>query len=148
MKGNDISNYVEPRLLFVFEGLLGNPPKKDTKLKRALKWHRWETAVNEYELNEMTVHIINDIVWRKRYNVDVITWHPPEFAKVLEDRLSDEGVWVSRVVSDNSVRLARSLPFRLDIAMICDPDPKHTLRYGAKGRFVDDTSRDWFGGMI
>lgn len=148
MRGNDISNYVEPRILMVFEGLIGDLPKEnELKLKLMLKAHRWQSAVQCYELNEMTVNIINDIVWRKHYNVDVVTWQPPKFADALADYLDEQGVFAGRVTSDNSIRLARSLPHRPDVAYVCDPDPNHSLRYGAKGRYVDDSSHDWFGSL-
>lgn len=137
LKG-DIDNRVSPRLVVVFEGLLGLLPTPRARGAESLarKAHQWTRAVRQYEINELAAKKIWDVTWRKGHTIDVITWLGDDFAEALQSRLDDENLPVSRVYSTEPHHLARSITYQLDIAAIYDPDPSHAFTFGGKGRHL------------
>jgi hypothetical protein len=136
MQGGDISNEVSPRLVLVYEGLLGLLPTPRARAGESLarKARQWKRAVKAYEINEPLARVIWDTVWRYRYSVDVITYLGEDFAEAVEWRLDVEGLPVGRVWADNPQRLARRLALMPDVAAVYDNE--HHLIYGSKGRML------------
>lgn len=134
MQNGDISNEVSPRLVLVYEGLLGLLPTPRARAGEALarKTHQWKRAAKAYEINEPLARVIWDTVWRYRYSVDVITYLGEDFADAVEARLDDEGLPVGRVWADSPQRLARRLALMPDVAAVYDNE--NHLIYGSKGR--------------
>lgn len=132
----DISNQMSPRLVVVFEGLLGLLPNPRARAAESLarKAHQWKRAVRQYEMNELAAKKIWDVTWRKGHSVDVITWLGDDFAEALQVRLDDENLPINRVYAAEPHQLARSLAYAPDIAAIYDPDPRHSFTFGGKCR--------------
>jgi hypothetical protein len=147
MQGGDISNEVSPRLVVVFEGLLGNLPTSRTRAGEAVarRAHQWKRAVKAYEINEPLAHVIWDTVWRHRYSVDVITYLGDEFAEALEWRLDIEGLPIGRIWADEPKKLARRLAHMPDVAAIFDNE--NHLIYGSKGRMLPAVPTTLIGAM-
>jgi hypothetical protein len=137
----DIANNPVPRLVMVFEGLIGTfTDKTRGKFDLALRKGQWKKALELVELNELVVKNIYDLVYRQNFVVDIVTFIDPEFAEELEIFLEEEQVPVARIYFTTVERLSRSISNRPDIAAIYDGNNSHRFTYGSKGRMVDPTN--------
>lgn len=137
MRFGDISNKVSPRILLVFEGALGLCT--DThKLDKALAKGKVMTAVKLFELNQLALHVLDYLYWKKDINIEVVTFLGEEFAEELAALLDERSVPVHRVWSSTPDALARRIAYMPDLAVVYDPEPARWLAYGAKGRYLQD----------
>lgn len=148
MEGGDISNRVAPRLLIVFENLLGLLPSKadQAKVSSYLKFKRWKRAADVFVLNDMLAARIWDVTWRLDYSVDVLTYIGPEFRAALEERINDE--WdlpIGHVLFERPENLARKLAYMAHVAAIYDPNPSHQFTYGSRSRIISAANPDLVG---
>lgn len=148
MRGNDLSNRVVPRDVVVWEGLVGVIPDvkiaaQEAKFRKKSKWTR---AVACYEINELLARKVWQVTWQGSLQLDLLTYHGPEFAEALEARMDRENMPFSRVWSEEPARLARSLATMVDIRTIYDPFPDHRFLYGGKGQILTpDTAHFYLG---
>lgn len=151
MQGGDISNEVSPRLVVVFEGLLGVlPDRKERRVETVVRKfgrraQQQKRAVSAYEINEPLARVIWDTVWRYRYSVDVVTYLGAEFAEALTERLDVEGLPIGRVWADEPHKLARRIAHMPDVAAIYDNE--NHLMYGGKGRILPAAPTTLIGGL-
>lgn len=146
MQGGDISNEVTPRLLVVFEGLIGVlPPQAARREAIARKMHQWSYAVSYWEIHEGIGKAIWDQVWRFHRHIDVVTFLGKGFAEALEARLDDEQLPTGRVLSTTPDRLARQIASMPDVAAVYDPEPTRRFRYGGKGRHIAPDQFSYLG---
>lgn len=147
MQGGDISNQVAPRLVIVFENLLGLLPSKTAEAKAAsfIKFKRWNRAVNVFEINEALARRIWDVTWRLNFSVDVLTYVSPEFAEAVEKRMEREDLPVGHVWFEEPNVLARKLAYMPHVACVYDPDPRHQFTYGSKGRIISPANPNLIG---
>ena len=147
MQKGDISNEVVPRLLVVFEGLLGvldNPKDRAAELL-ARKAHRWKAVLNAYTINpELAKHIWH-MVWQKNYSLDVVTFLGDDFADLLQERLDKENLPIGRIRSTTPDRLSRELAYDPSVIAVYDPDPSHRFKYGSKTFIMSPSAPTFFG---
>jgi hypothetical protein len=139
MLRGDISNEIVPRLVLVFEGLIGLliDPRAQAKYDKAMKRGKYKDAVYAFELNEIVAHHIWDLSYRRGFNLDVVTFLGHDFAEHLSTRLEEEGYPIGNVRATTLRQLTLDLPHRTDIAMVFDGNPAHALTYGGRGRAID-----------
>lgn len=149
MQGGDISNEVSPRLVVVWEGMLGIPTEQPAAIKT---WARkigrnkealLKRAVAEFEINEPLAKVIWDTVWRHQYSVDVVTYLGDPFARALEKRLDDENLPIGRVWAAVPHLLAREIAYMPDLAAIFDNE--NYMVYGSKGRTLPANATSLIG---
>lgn len=142
MKDGDISSEVAPRILVVFEGIIGSlHPKKEKQYLRAVRRSRWDEAISCWELNEHSLRVIWDLTYRRAQAVDVVTFVSQQFADVLAARLDEEDMPVHRVWFSTPPRLARMLAYMPDVTAVYDADESHVFTYGAKGHVLSDPAQ-------
>lgn len=140
----DISGQPTPRLLFVFEGLLGIPPHRTKGLVfvGARAFGRQSLAVAQWDLDPVMVQQLWDLFWRHSYRFDVVTFMGPQFAVALHQRLEQLNVPISHVITyPTPDALASALAVMPDVAAVYDGDPHRKMAFGSKGRYVSDPSR-------
>lgn len=71
-------------------------------------------------------------MWKKDYNVGIVTWYNEDMADVIADYLADNSIIVNGVTAWQPKMLAHELVNRPDIITIYDADPKHVLLFGSK----------------
>lgn len=147
MQGGDISNEVSPRLLIVFEGLLGILPDSKARAAESVarKARRWKRAVKTYEINEPMARAIWDVTWRYHQSVDVVTYLGDEFADALRDRLDEESLPIGHVMATEHHLLARRLAYAPDIAAVYHANPEHRFTYGSKGYLISPQTPQLLG---
>lgn len=138
MEGGDISNEVSPRLLFVFENLLGllPTPKHVAQAQRHFKRKRYAKAVEVFEVNERLAHRIWDMTWRLKFSIDVVTWVPDPFHRYVQQWIDQQDLPIANVTHENPTLFARKLSYMPHVAAIFDPDPSHQFTWGSKGRII------------
>ena len=150
MLNGDISSRVEPRLLVVFEGLLGihTDAKARAKYSTAMKLHRYGTAIRTFTLNEQLQRVIWDVTWRYQYSVDVVTFLDTHLVDPLVDLLDAQGLPVGHVTYSDKLLLARSLNYRPDVAGVFYPAGAHPdFSFGSKGYAVNPDNPSLIGGL-
>lgn len=149
MEGNDISNEVVPRLMLVFEGLVGILPAKDErKAERLIRRKKYSEAVAIYEVNEPMAHRMWDITLRLHYSLDVVTWLSPGFAKSVREWVDEHDLPVQHVTYQDKTSFARKISFMPYVTRLYDPDPADRFTWGSKGRIIsahDTQSLDQIG---
>lgn len=143
MEHGDLSNEVVPRLLLVWEGLLGIPPltPKISPSKRNLlslfRKNSGEREIDSWTINEQVVHIIWDRTWRSNFSFDLVTFISPEFGKQLKERMEEEDIPVSHVRYENINTFPRKIAFLPYVAAIYSANKDHQFTFGGKGRIID-----------
>jgi hypothetical protein len=139
LKGNDLSGVSAPRVIIVFEGVLGFiTGEGEEAFRKYAEVHNWLSAAKCWSLNDLALAKLTDLCVRLSVNVEVATYAgPQEFADALEFILCDlELVPVRRVIASTPQRTARRATFATDIISVYDPDPMRSLAYGGKGRHL------------
>lgn len=150
MQGGDISNLVVPRLVIVWDGLLGILPSKtaEAKFDTYMRFKRYKRAINLYRINEPLAARIWDLTWRLNFSVDVVTFTGgDDFAEHVEKRIERENLPIGHVWFEEPHLLARSLAYRPDIAAVFDANPNHVFTYGSKGRIVSPSQPNLVGAL-
>jgi hypothetical protein len=145
MQRGDLSNEVVPKLLIVFEGAIGYLPEDKRRMfEKAMGKGHWDDACACWDLNDLMLRKIWDVVARQSREVEVITYLGKDFADTLAGRLDVEDVPVHAVWATDPASLSRKLAYMPSVSAVYDPDPAHQFTYGAKGRVL--TSVHDFGG--
>lgn len=147
MQGGDISNEIAPRLVVVWENLLGLLPTKahEAKVSGYMKFKRYKRAVDVYELNDMLARRMWDVTWRLKYSIDVVTYVNDQFADAIRARIDFEDLPVGNVWYENPQALARKLAYMPHVAAIYDPDPSHQFTFGSRTRIISPMNPDLLG---
>lgn len=138
MQNGDIANEISPAIIVVYEGLIGLLPdiKARRAFDRAFKAKKWKKAADCFLHNELVVHILWDVVWRKNMRVDGVTFLPPELAEEIEKRMETERIPLARLEAvPDPGRFSRELVHRPYVKAVYDANPAHTLLY-PKGKGV------------
>jgi len=147
MQGNDIGGEFVPRLVIVFEGLIGLLPTKtaEVKAQSLLRFNRYRRFVNQFEINDALAKRMWDVTWRYNMEVDVVTFTDPRVVAPLEKRLDKEDLPVRRVWFDEVSLLGRRIATMPQVAAIYDANPDHRFTFGSKGRILNPYKPDLLG---
>lgn len=138
MRKGELSSETLPRVYIVFEGLIGLLPNgiKDRNLLRlAQQRKKWDQVIDYYQLNTKTSRGIRDLYWRQHFRVDVITFIDPGFVSAIRDKLDSRSMLFGDVHYYDTEMLLADLTYDPAIIAVLDPDPKHKLLWGSKGRY-------------
>lgn len=150
MQNNDLGNWVVPRDVLVWEGLLGLLPDAkahamEAKFRRRRKWDR---AVSCYEINELLARKVWDLSYRVGTRLDLITHLGPEFAIALKDRIDIEGLPFQQIWHETPAQLERRLATMIDIRTIYHPFTDRPFAYGGKGQLLSpENAHRLFGAL-
>lgn len=140
MLGGNLSNKLAPRILLTFEGCLATV-SDESAFDSAYSEQDYELALACLNINTNVVKRLLYIVWKKDYNVGVVTWYNEDMAAAIEDYLTDNNVVVNGVTSWAPKMLAHELINRPDIMAIYDADPQHVLLFGSKCVLFTDANQ-------
>jgi len=138
MRRGELSSERLPRVLIVFEGLVGIlPDSKSRGLEMlARKRKKWEQAAGYYRLNVPTSGGLRDLYWRHHYRVDIVTFIDPDFVDPVRNRLDSRNLLFGDVhYYPDPVELAHDIIYDRSILGVLDPSPSHALSYGSRGRY-------------
>lgn len=139
MKSNDLSGTSAPRIIILFEGIIGFlTPEGEAAFEKYVEAENWFSAAKCWSLNDLALAKLSDLCKRLSVNVEIATFEgPQEFADALEFILADlECIPVRRVIASTPQRTARRATFAIDIISVYDPDPVRSMAYGGKGRHL------------
>lgn len=142
MQHGDLDNRLPPRWLFVFENVLAAvPDERLREWKLALRLRRWRRVVDCYEMHLHVVKVIWDLVWRRDYRFDVVTFLGDDFAEALEKRLKREALPFANLWAVTEQTLAARLAYMPDVMYVIHGDPSRHLTYGNRGLLVTDPNK-------
>lgn len=139
MQNNDLGGTTAPRVIILFEGVLGFiTPQGEAAFHRLIEDKNWLGAARCWSLNDLALAKLTDLCVRQSLNVEVVTFEGgQEFADALEVILcEDELIPIRRVIASSPERTARRATFATDIISVYDPDPMRSMSYGGKGRHL------------
>jgi len=138
LRRGELSNEVLPRVLIVFENLIGLLPDTKSRIAEQLarKRKKWEQAADYYQLNINTSQGIRDLYWRQHFRIDVVTFIDPGFVSAVRNKLDSRNLLFGDVVYYDIESLLADLTYDPAIIAVMDPDPAHMLLWGSKGRYV------------
>lgn len=144
MKGNDIAGHSAPRIIVLFEGIVGFlSPQGETAFQKYIDAEDWMAAAKCWSLNDLALAKLMDMTLRLSVNLELVTYAgPQEFADALEAILVDlENIPLRRVLASTPERTARRATFAQDIIGVYDPDALRSMAYGSKGRHLTSIHR-------
>lgn len=144
MQRGDISGDLVPRFVLVFEHLVGVVPGS-LSMAAYLSWvrtKRWKRAVNEFEVNDALAKQMWHVTWHLHHQLEVVTFLHPDAVEPISNWIDVQDLPVHRVWYSDPNKLARKIATMPDLAAIFDPDPKHVLTFGRKGRIINPAQPD------
>lgn len=147
MQGGDLANDLVPRMVLVFEHLVGLIPNTGWGLNQLscealIKAKRWKQAVEHLRVNEPLARQMWHITWHLGYQLEVVTYFGEKAVEPVQQWIDDNDLPVHRVWYAEPNKLARKIATMPDLAVIFDPDPAHQLTYGKKGRIINPAQPD------
>jgi len=145
VQGGDLANDLLPRLVLVFENLVGILPEQvrhRAVYSSFVKAKRWRRAVNLLQVNEPLARQMWHVTWHLNYQLEVITYLHADAVEHVQAWVDNNDLPVHRVWYAAPNKLARRIATMPDLAAIFDPDPAHQLTYGKKGRIINPAQPD------
>jgi hypothetical protein len=138
----DLSNRTAPRVLIVFEGLIGNlPAAKVPDYEKYVAEERWDEVIYQFDFNSSVLNRILYLTWNADYNFHVVTWFPPAAATAIEAKLEELSIPVRSVFSTTPEKLAKILVNNPDIVTVYDVVHQHVLTFGSKAQLVTSVAQ-------
>jgi hypothetical protein len=144
VQGGDLSNELVPRLVLVFEHLVGVVPNslEQVKFSTFVRTRRWRRAVNVLVVNDLLAKQMWHVTWHLHHQLEVVTFLHPDAVEPIADWIDREDLPVHRVWNTEPNKLARKVATMPDLAAIFDPDPAHVLTFGRTGRIINPAQPD------
>lgn len=141
MQNGDLSNRTAPRVLIVFEGLIGHLPEENIDdYTKYVNEERWDEAVHQFNLNNSVLNRVLYLTWSSDYNFHVVTWFPKEAGDAIQNRLEELSIPIRSVMSTTPEKLAKILVNNPDIVTVYDVVHQHVLTFGSKAKLVIEPS--------
>ena len=142
MQRGDLSNKVLPSLVIVFEGAIGTLREGNVAdFDEALGKDRIRMAMTYFDLDPNYLRIMLDLVWRRGFNIHLVTWMGEDAAEYITELMDEENIPVAEVIRSSPDKMARELIYRPDIIRLYDPDPDHAFKYGGKGVYLTNPNQ-------
>lgn len=150
MEGGDIGNAVVPRLMLVFENLVGILPsdKHEQRMERLLRRKKYQQAADLYEVNALVVQRLWDVTFRLNFSFDVVTWVSVDFAKAVRVWIDENDLPIQRVTFQDKMSFARKIAYMPYVARLYVPDSRDQFIFGSRCTILnpgDPTSLDQIG---
>ena len=144
MEGNDLSNEIAPKLVFVFDGLVGRVPDEDARLaEKYRKRRKWDLLARVYEVDtQMGAHLW-DIVWRSRFSFDIVSFESADerWRDSLERLLDRANVPYSRLETyDDPNDFAQHMVYAPNILRVYHGRSDWWAKFGDKGDLIIDAA--------
>lgn len=140
MEHGDLSNRVEPKIMVVFENLIGTC-EDERKAEKYMKRGNWAKAREQWRLNQLTLARLSYLTMRKHMNITAVTFVPyPDMAGEFQSMLDDAGMSIEVEYHQPEI-LARQVAYKDDITAIYDPARERRLFFGRKGRYVENVNQ-------
>ena len=141
MLNGDLSNRTAPRVLIVFEGLIGHlPAEKVPSYEKLMNELRWDEVIYLFDLNNQVLNKVLYLTWNADYNFHVVTWYPKEAAEAIQEKLEALSIPIRSVMSTTPEKLAKILVNNPDIVAVYDTVQQHVLTFGSKAQLVREVS--------
>lgn len=137
MQRGDISNDIPPRVIVLFNGLLGEIPDKQQPLARIHRAvHRYKKVAWLYEIDPQVRNRLHDLTWRVGMRCDVALIDHEQVALEMEHRFARMNLAISYVYPVIDVQdLVKRLAYMPEVLYVVHGLPEAQLTFGLKGRY-------------
>ena len=135
MEKGDLSNEMPPRIIVIFNDLIGRIPESRTRRVALLRaGRRWRAVAESYEIDLMVRAQLHDITWRHGMRVDCVLFDHPAVAEAMERRFSRMNLAVANVYAlDDPSELRDRLPYMPEVLWVVHGNTEWTYAFGSKG---------------
>ena len=142
MLNGDLSNRTAPRVILVFEGLIGNlPADRVPDYEKYAAEERWQEVIHQFDLNSVVLNRLLYLTWSSDYNFHVVTWFPRAAADAIQERLDELSIPVRSVFPSSPEKLAKMLVNNPDVIAVYDTVHQHVLTFGSKAQLITDPNQ-------
>ena len=143
MRGNDLANTPQVKILLVFEAALGFlKTGAEKEWDRLASQGRWSRAIDLWYLNPLLVSIIWDRCQKDDLNIEVVTYcGPDEWASCVSDLIGEAQLPIRRVWAIRPEVLSHKIMSMPNVIRIYDPFESHILYFGPRGRYLVDANQ-------
>lgn len=144
MQGGDISGDLVPRIVLVFEHLVGVLPtaSQGAQFSAYRRIRSWKRAVRLFQVNDLLAKQMWHVTWHLHHQLEVVTFLHDDAVQPISDWIDEHDLPVHRVWYSEPNKLARKIATMPDLAAIFDPDPAHQLTFGRLGRIINPAAPD------
>lgn len=144
MERGNLSNERAPKLVFVFDGLVGRIPEDEEKVAARLrKRGKWDQLARVYEVDtKMGAHLW-DITWRSPFSFDIVSFETDaeQWYEALERLLERANVPFSRLeVYADPNDFAQHMVYAPNILRVYHSNPSWWAKFGDKGEVITDAT--------
>lgn len=122
--------------VFVFENLIATCAHGKTE-KGLIRLRRFDAALDLWHFDYRVLDYMHGLMSRYGVPVEVLTWHPHGFARVLADRLWDHDLPVRDVYAGDYENVSQQIAIDGSVSIVYDADKHHRWGYGWKCRELD-----------
>ena len=143
MERGDLSNTPAPRMVIVFEGLLGEIlPENAKAFAKAMGKKHWRVAAGLFTIDDLMARKMWQLFHTRSVMFEVVTFLGQEFADALALIIDAEQLPVHDVWHCPSPQhLARKVSYMPGLVRVYDGDPANTFAYGSSGMVIDGADR-------
>ncbi|MFN2347137.1 MAG: hypothetical protein ABR616_15670 [Dermatophilaceae bacterium] len=140
----DISNSIAPKLVFIFDGLVGRIPQDEERVAARLrKRGKWDQLARVYEVDtKMGAHLW-DIIWRSPFSFDIVSFETDDekWYDALERLLNRANVPHSRLeIYADPNDFAQHMAYAPNILRVFHGNPSWNFKFGDRGQYVSDAT--------
>lgn len=135
MEKGDLDNGMPPRILFVFNGLLGTiPENRERRVDLLRRAGRFKAVAESYEINLMVRAKMHDLTWRRNWRCDVVLFDHEKVAAAMERRFDRLNLAVANVYASDGPRdLHDRLPYMPEVLYVVHGNEEWQYAFGHKG---------------
>lgn len=135
MEKGDISNEVPPRIIIIFNGLLGGIPRsRHTRVELLRAARRWRAVAEAYDIDLWTRTKLHDLTWRLHARIDCVLFDHEKVAEHMEKRFNRLNLCVANVYAlDGPKDLVDRLPYMPEVLYVIHGNPEWTYSFGPRG---------------
>lgn len=136
MEKGDIDNGFPPRIIIIFNDLIGGIPSSRARrvdLLRATR--RWSAVAEAYDINLSIRAKLHDLTWRHSLRVDCVLVDHPKVAEAMEKRFNRMNLSVANIYAVDEVKeVADRMAYMPEVIAVIFGNPEWLYAFGSKGR--------------
>jgi hypothetical protein len=136
MEGGDLSNEMAPRIIVIFNELIGGiPHSRNTRVELLRAARRWKAVAEAYDINLAIRAKLHDLTWRHGLRVDCVLLDHPKVAEAMEKRFNRMNLAIANVYAmDELKELVDRLPYMPEVVAVVFGNPEWLYAFGGRGR--------------
>ena len=135
MEKGDIDNAMPPRIIVIFDGLIGEvPPNRERRVQLLRSVGRWKAVAESYDIDLHVRKQLHDMSWRRHWRIDVVLFDHEGVARAMERRFNRMNLAIANVYAISGPKeLVERLPVMPEVIYVVHGNPEWTYAFGRLG---------------